>query len=207
MAVDMRREAQHIRNEFTRYHRAIGESVMWFCFDQQHSHYDRVYDEGYRRYEQARKVPVLWIDQMEANEDYAPEGRRPTQRLRFAVSARELFETGISVTEAHGERIWDQSQNPVWNSDRLDDLLYYDGRFYEVSNFQIRGRLQDQDMIIGVSGIETKPADELNLDTVPLGWFPPKPLADVTTAEPQRVTYGPTEPTDPEVGDIWLDTD
>ena len=171
MAIDPRREAAHISREFTRYQHTIGEALLWFCFDTKSSQYDDVYDEGYRRYETARKVSVLWVDQQESAEDYGPEGRRPTQRLRFAVGTRTLMECGIPVTEAHGGRIFDQAV-PVWSDDRLNDIVYYDGRFYEISNFQIRGRLQTEDVVIGVSCIETKPGDEMNLDLVPASWFP-----------------------------------
>lgn len=202
--MDPRREATHIAKEFTRYQNMIGESVMWFCFDQANSHYDTVYDEGYRKYEAGRRIPVLWADQQEAAEDYSPEGRRPTQRLRFAVGARQLHEAGISVVEAHGGRLSDTQVSPVWRDDRLNDVVYYDGRFYEVSNFQIRGRLQAEDVVIGVSCIEVHSADELNLDLVPAGWFPPS--ADVTSADQREVTYGPDAPTNPSVGDIWQDT-
>lgn len=173
MTVDLRREANKIAKQLVGYHKVIGESVLWFVFDSLNSHYDPVYDEGFRRYERGRKVPILWVDQQESAEDYAPEGRRPTQRLRFAVGARQLWESGIPVDEAHGGRIFDTPPSTRWREDRLNDLLYYDGRFYEVSGFQIRGRVQGQDLVIGVSGIETQPSDELNLDTVPLQWFPP----------------------------------
>lgn len=172
MAIDPRREAAHISREFNRFQHTIGEAILWFCFDVQASKYDDVYDEGYRRYESARKVPVLWVDQQESAEDYGPEGRRPTQRLRFAVGARTLLECGIPVTEAHGNRIYDYQADPTWKDDRLNDIVYYDGRFYEISNFQIRGRLQTEDVVIGVSCIETMTADELNLDAVPSSWFP-----------------------------------
>lgn len=202
--MDPRREAAHVATEFARYQHSIGESVMWFCFDQENSHYDTVYDEGFRKYEPGRKVPVLWVDQQEAAEDYSPEGRRPTQRLRFAVGARKLYEAGISVSEAHGARISDTEVTPIWRNDRLNDLVYYDGRFYEVSNFQIRGRLQGEDVVIGVSCIETHPSDELNLDLVPSGWFPPS--ADVTPEDQREVTYGPDAPANPSVGDIWTET-
>jgi hypothetical protein len=169
----MRREATRITKQLERYHNIIGESVIWFCFDVVNSTYDHVYDEGYRRYERGRKVPVLWIDQQEAAEDYAPEGRRPTQRLRFAVASRQMYESGIRIDEAHGQRIYDQPPSDTWREDRLNDIVYYGGRFFEISGFQIRGRVQEQDLIIGVSGIETQPTDELNLDIVPLSWFPP----------------------------------
>ena len=52
----------------------------------------------------------------------------------------------------------------------MHDVFYYDGRFYEVSGFQIRGRVQGEDVIIGVTGIESFPGDDLNLD------FPPGEL-------------------------------
>lgn len=206
MAIDVRREAGHVAREFTRYQNTIGESVLWFVFDVANSQYDSVYDEAYRQYRPGLKVPVLWVDQQEAGEDYSPEGRRPTQRLRFAVGARQLFEQGISVTESHHERISDQQINPVWREDRLNDIVYYDGRFYEISNFQIRGRLQGEDVVIGVSCIETKAADELNLDSVPATWFPVPPLTAPDQTDLPNVTYGPDEPANPQVGDVWLDT-
>lgn len=174
MGVDPRREAHHIHKEFQRYQSRFGEAVMWFVFDTASSQYDSVYDEGFRQYQQAKKVPVLWVDQQEASEEYGPEGRRPTQRIRLAVGARTLWECGISVTEAHGNRIQDESISPVWKDDRLNDLLYYDGRFYSISNFQIHGRLQGEDVIIGISGIETYPSDEFNLDISPSTWIPRK---------------------------------
>lgn len=169
---DPRREAGHVHREYNRYHKKMGESILWFAFDTVNSGYDDVYDEGFRRYESAKIVPVLWVDQQEATEDYSPEGRRPTQRLRFAVGSRSLFECGIGVTEVHGGRIYDQSISDVWKEDRLNDVVYYDGRFYEISSFQIRGRLQGEDVVIGVSCIETKLHDELNLDVTPMGWYP-----------------------------------
>jgi hypothetical protein len=170
--MDPRREANHIHREFNKYHKYIGESVLWFQFDTSYSQYDDVYDEAYRSYLPAAKVPVLWVDQQEAAKDYAAEGRRPTQRIRFAVDSKALWECGIQVTEAHGNRISDSSPSTVWREDRLNDLIYYDARFYAISNFQIRGRVQGEDVILGVSGIETFPTDELNMDNVPATWFP-----------------------------------
>jgi hypothetical protein len=207
--IDSRREASHIGREFTRYHATVGEAVLWFCFDTQTSQYDTVYDEGYRRYEAARRVPVLWVDQQEAVADYGAEGRRPTQRIRFACGARQLMESGIPVNEAHGLRVSDTQLSPVWSDDRINDIVYYDGRFFAVSSFQIRGRLQGEDVIIGVAGVETQPSDELNIDATPLAWFPAPPISDgdVTQDTGVRVTYGPSEPSNPSVGDLWLDTD
>jgi hypothetical protein len=49
----------------------------------------------------------------------------------------------------------------------MHDIFWYDSRFYEVSGFQIRGRVQGEDVIIGVTGIETFNEDDRVLD------FPP----------------------------------
>lgn len=165
--MDTRREANQIMKHFGRYHQDIGEAIIYYRFDVDNSAYDRVYDEGFRKYHTGVRIPILWIDQMEAVEDYSPEGRRPTQRIRLAVAARPMYEAGISVTEAHGNRLQDSSPSKVWRRDRNSDLFYYDARFYEVSAFQIRGRVQGEDVVIGVTGIETFPADDMNLDFLP----------------------------------------
>lgn len=164
--IDSRREVGHIFKEFGRLHNNIGESVVWFKFDPESS-YDAIYDEGGRSYVPGISVPVLWVDQVEDGEAYSPEGRRPTQRIRFACSARSLNETGIGATEAHGGRLWDAPpEGKPWWDDRLNDVVYYDGRYYEISGFNIRGRAR-QDVIVGVSGIETQASDELTFDLFP----------------------------------------
>lgn len=165
--MEARREVNQIFKHFKRYHRDIGEGLIYYRFDADNTEYDTVYDEGYRRYHKGVRIPILWTDQMEAVEDYAPEGRRPTVRMRCAVSARDMYEGGFSVTEVHGNQLTDVAPNSIWRRDRMHDIFYYDARFYEVSGFQIRGRVQGEDVVIGVTGIETFPADDANLDFLP----------------------------------------
>lgn len=165
--MDPRREAREIWKHFARYHTDIGETIIYFKFDAQESKYDLVYDEGFRKYLPGVPIPVLWIDQSEATEDYAPEGRRPTQRIRLAVSARELHGAGISVTEAHGNRLTDGSPSLVWRYERVNDLFYYDGRYYEISAFSIKGRVKGEDVIIGITGIESYMGDDQHFDFAP----------------------------------------
>jgi len=163
--IDTRRETNHIFKELSRYQNKVGEGVIWFKFDLDSS-YDSVYDEGGKNYLPGVAVPALWIDQIEDTETYGPEGRRPTQRIRLACSARSIDEAGLGATEAHGGRLWDVKPDKPWWDDRLNDIMYYDGRFYEISNFQIRG-CSRQDVVIGISGIETQPADEHIWDLFP----------------------------------------
>lgn len=167
MALDMRRELSRIHTEFDRQAAVIGESVLWFPFDADNTQYLDVYDEfAERAFQTPRYVTVLWVDQIEDPEQYSDSGRRPTQRLRFAVSTRMLDEADITTTEAHGGRVWDpipaaQEGRPASQirRDRLNDVVYYDGRFYGISNYQIRGRAKTADALIGVTAIEMQ-ADE-----------------------------------------------
>lgn len=164
--IDLRREQNHVFKEMDRYQNKIGEGIVWFKFDTESS-YDRVYNEGGKHYLPGIAVPVLWVDQIEDNETYSDVGRRPTQRLRTAVSARTMNEVGIGAEEAHGGRMWDtKPDGKPWWDDRLNDILYYDGRFYEVSSFQIRGRMR-ADSVIGVSAIETQLEDDRIWDLFP----------------------------------------
>jgi hypothetical protein len=174
LMVDMRREVREIWKHYKRYHADVGETIIYYRFAAKESDYDDVYDEGYRRYHKGVRIGILWVDQSEAPEDYSPEGRRPTMRIRLAVSAQDLYEAGVSVTEAHGNRITDVSPNNEWRDDRVHDMFYYDNRYWEVSSFQIRGRAKGEDVIIGITGIETFPDDDMLLD------FQPSSLATTT---------------------------
>jgi hypothetical protein len=165
--MDPRREVNQVFKHFTRYQKDIGEALLYHVFDATNSEYDSVYDEGFRRYGKGIRIPILWIDQMEAVEDYAPEGRRPTQRMRCAVSARNMYEAGISVTEVHGNQLTDTSPSDMWRQDRMHDIYWYDNRYWEVSGFQIRGRVKGEDVIIGITGIETFPNDDMIMDRSP----------------------------------------
>lgn len=173
--MDTRREVRQIWKHFDRHHDTIGEALIYFRFDADDSHYDTVYDEGYRRYHKGKVIPILWVDQQEATEDYSPEGRRPTQRLRCAVSAKNMYEAGFSVTETHGNRVYDTSPSDIWRRDRLHDMCYYDGRYWEISAYQIRGRAKGEDVVIGVTAIESFAADDMSFD------FPPGTVPKAVT--------------------------
>ena len=180
MPIDTRRELGHIWREYQRYYRQVGEQVVWFKFDVDGSKYDDIYDTGGRSYLPGIRMPILWVDQIEDPEQYSEMGRRPTQRIRFAVSSRMMVDRGISTYEAHGHQLDSRKPGPPhppqpgraetpWLDDRLNDVIFYDNRFYSVSNFQIRGRVRNKDSIIGVAGLELIPEDESLFDFFPYG--------------------------------------
>lgn len=190
MSVDMRREHAYQQRMMRDLQGHIGETVLWFRFDVSGSQYHDVYDEGNKQYLPPLLIPFMWLDQVEDPKQYTDVGRRPTMRLRGAVATEQALEAGLPISEVHGERSWDIRPEPPtgqdgrpaspWMDDRLNDVLYYDGRFWDVSNFQIRGRTQTGDNIIGVSAIETK-HDELVRDIFPFD-------------QPSDLTVPPEEP-------------
>lgn len=174
--MDLRLEVREVWKHFGRYHNQMGETILYYRFDADNSVYDRVYDEGFRRYHKAVRIPLLWVDEQEATEDYTPDGRRPTHRLRLSVSARDMHDVGISVTEVQGNRLQDTSPSEIWREDRIHDILYYNGRYFEVSAFQLRGRMKGEYVVVGITAIETFPDDDMAFDYEP-GTLPP-PLPD-----------------------------
>ena len=140
--MDTRREVNQIFKHFDRYHTRSVRRSSTTASTPTTASTTTVYDEGFRRYHTGMRMPILWVDQMEAVEDYCPEGRRPTTRMRCAVSARSMHEAGISITEVHGNQLTDTSPSEVWREDRMHDIYWYDNRFWEVAGFQIRGRVQ-----------------------------------------------------------------
>lgn len=165
--MDPRREARLIHKQFVRYHKDIGEALIYFRFDLNVSHYDNVYDEGTRSYKRGVRVPILWVDQIESSANYTPEGRRPTQRARLSVSARSMAEAGIPIDDVHGNQITDVSPSDKWRSDRINDIFYYDNHYYAMSSMHVSGRLQGEDVIVGIGGIQVFPGDDFILDDLP----------------------------------------
>lgn len=165
--IDMRREhALHMRS-IDRLQPQMGESVVWFVVDAESS-YHPIYDDYGRNFKPGVIVPFLWIDQVEDPNQYTAEGVRPTNRFKGAVTLRTLGSVGVPVNDAHYDRLIDPEITPTTDvtNNRNNDILYYDKRFWQVSNFQIRGRMQSVDNMVGVSAIEIK-RDELGPLTFP----------------------------------------
>ena len=165
--MDTRLEVREIWKHMNRYHNQIGETILYYQFDAENSQYDRVYDEGYRRYLPAVRIPLLWVDQQEATEDYTPEGRRPTVRLRLSVSARDMHEAGLSVTEVHGNRLQDDADRTSVARTGCTTSSTTTVGTSRVSAFQIRGRVKGEYVVVGITAIETFPDDDMAFDYTP----------------------------------------
>lgn len=162
--MDVRRELNLINKEFRRYHNVANEFVVWYEFiplgssTAQNSVYDDVYDEGVRqtggrKYKSGVIIPVLLVAEMEDARRAIPDGRQPVQTIEFKAAAKDFRDVGIS-------EVWEYQHH-------LNDIFLYDGRFYGVSDYRVRGRLKSEVLII-VQGFELYIDQEFINDEAPV---------------------------------------
>jgi hypothetical protein len=161
--MDVRRELSLIRKNYREYHRTVGESVTWFEFiplgnsPSASSYYDPVYDEGVygtggRRYKKGITFPVLLINETEDQKRSIPEGRQPVELTNFVASIEDMRNAGIS--------------SPFEYQHHLNDMFLYDGRYFTVTSYRVRGRARD-DVLVVVEGLEVYINQELEFDPGP----------------------------------------
>lgn len=159
--MDARRELAAIRRHYREYHRKVGESVIWYEFQpfgnaasSSGSYFDDVYDEGYqgnggRKYKNGVVIPVLMVQETEDQKRSIPEGRQPVEVVNLAASVEDMRSAGI-------ENVWEYKSH-------LNDLFQYDGRYFTVTSYKVRGRLRD-DVIVVVEGLEVYYQQEFPFD-------------------------------------------
>ena len=164
--MDVRRELSMIRKHYASYQKQSGESILWFEFiplgtnASSSSLYDDVYDEGTggtggRRYKAGVTVPVLMITESEDQKRAIPEGRQPVQLVNFVASLDDFRAAGVTAP-------WEYQP-------RLNDMFLYDGRYFSVVSYRVRGRARDDVMLV-VEGIETYISQEMVNDIGPASY-------------------------------------
>jgi len=159
--MDVRTELGLIRKRYREYSRSVGESIIYYEFlpfgnaaSSTGSYYDDVYDEGVqgtggRKYKNGIILPVLMITETEDQKRSIPEGRQPIEVVNFVASVEDFRSAGVS-------NVWEYKNH-------LNDLFTYDGRYFTVTSYKIRGRAKD-DIIIVVEGLEVYMNQEFPFD-------------------------------------------
>jgi hypothetical protein len=143
--MDVRRELDLVNKHFRRHHDVAGDTVVWYEFiplgasASAYSVYDDVYDEGARAepgrsYRPGIVIPTLLASENEDQRRAIPEGRQPVQTMNLFVSLRDMREAGV--------------ENPHEYRQHLNDMFLYDGRYYTVYDYRVRGRLRDEVFIL-----------------------------------------------------------
>lgn len=147
--MDVRRELDLINKQFRRHHKVAGETIIWYEFNplgsaSSNSQYDDIYDEGTpgsggKKYLPGVVIPVMLISESEDERRAIPEGRQPLQNLDAFIAIKDLRDAGVSTP-------WEYRAH-------LNDVIYYDGRYYSIYSYRVRGRLRD-DVFVLVQGQE-----------------------------------------------------
>jgi hypothetical protein len=161
--MDYRRELDNIRKHYRAYQKQHGETVVWFEFipfgnnPLIDSMYDDVYDEGSlgapgRRYKKGAIIPVLTVTEQEDLKRAIPEGRQPIELTSLILSVEDMRSAGIL--------------DPFEYRRHLNDMFLYDGRYFSVQTYRVRGRLKD-DISVVVEGVEVYINQEMPFDVGP----------------------------------------
>ena len=161
--MDIRRELDLINKHFRVHHHTAGESVVWYEFialgtePSISSVYDDIYDEGRpdvsgKSYRPGVIVPTLLVAENEDQKRAIPEARQVVQTMNLFISLKDMRDAGVS--------------NPHEYSHHLNDMYLYDGRYYTVFDYRVRGRLRD-DVFILIQGLEVVVDQELVNDPGP----------------------------------------
>lgn len=161
--MDVRRELNIIHDKYRRYHNVAGEYTVWYEFlnlgtnTTSNSVYNDVYDEGVygtggRNYKSGVTIPVLVAEETEDARRSIADGRQPTQTIQLRLSIKDMRDAGI-------ESVWEYQPH-------LNDIFLYDGRFYGVSDYRVRGRLKSE-VFVTVQGYEIYVDQEMVNDVIP----------------------------------------
>jgi hypothetical protein len=160
--MDYRRELGLIRKHYRQYQKDHGETVVWYQFQplgttNTSSIYDDVYDEGIvgsggKKYKTGVVLPVLMVTEQEDQKRAIPEGRQPVQITNIIISIEDMRAAGID--------------QPFEYRHHLNDMFLYDGRYFSVQSYRVRGRLKD-DVLAVIEGIEIYINQEMPFDPGP----------------------------------------
>jgi hypothetical protein len=160
--MDVRRELGHINNHFRRHKEVAGLTVVWYEFvplgsASVNSVYDDVYDEGIRgaggkKYKPGVVLPVLLASENEDERRAIADGRKPTQTMSLFIPMKGMKDAGL--------------YQPWEYQNHLNDMFVYDGRFYNIYSYKVRGVIKDEVFVL-VDGYETFVGEELVNDPGP----------------------------------------
>jgi hypothetical protein len=157
--MDSRTERSLINKHVRRTSRHLGHSLLWFEFLSlgEGSEYDDIYDTGPagpegRSYRTGVSIPVIHFDEIEDESRAMPDGRQPVMNIVLKMLIDDMVKVGV---------------NEPWEYEKhLNDIFYFDGRFYSVYRYRSRGALKN-DVIVMVQGIEIFPDQEYVFDNSP----------------------------------------
>lgn len=161
--VDVRTELSLINKHIRQHNREAGEHVVWFEFLEPDGTSattvrDDVYDMGSpvagegRKYAPGIVIPTIYVDEMEDQFYADQDGRQPIQNIRVVMLFDDAYRAGMTTPHEY--------------QPHLNDMFYFDGRYFKIYTYQVRGRLQNE-VVIAVNGYEVYIDQEMSFDPGP----------------------------------------
>ena len=165
-------EASSIHEGLQKFGHEVGTTVLWYAFDREESApeegvdgpavgdsiYDDVYDESSvtpggggatLQWKDPWIVNVLSAVRYEGAEQPNDTGFYTTDRLHLAIDRISAEQQGLLTVDLR-------------SNDRLHDRVVYDNVVFGVTDIQVRGQLEDHDLVIGVDLAEVDPSELVN---------------------------------------------
>lgn len=144
--MNLHTELSLINKHFNKRHKEAGsEYLVWYEFiplgtsASATSIYDDVYDEspsgtGGRKYKPGVVLPALLASETEDQRRAIPEGRLTLETMNLFVPVKAMRNAGI-------ETVWEYRNH-------LNDIFLYDGRFFSVFDYAVRGRVKGEVFVL-----------------------------------------------------------
>lgn len=123
--MDLRIERQQALRHTRRAERYFRLSIGWAVYDPARRSSDDVYDIGQATYRPLLWVPVLWLNEMEADNIRTPEGRQLARQISFGVTMDAATQAGVPDVENAPER--------------LNDVIVHEGGAYRIDSYEPTG--------------------------------------------------------------------
>lgn len=157
--MDTRIERALINKHVRRKARNLGRSMLWYEFlnFNEGSEYDDIYDTGPagpagRSYRSGISIPIVHIDEIEDDSRSMAEGRQPVMNIVLKVLMDDMIKVGITEP-------WEYERH-------LNDIFYFDGRYFSVYRYRPRGLLKGE-VIVMIQGIEIFLDQDFVFDNTP----------------------------------------
>lgn len=152
----VKEDVTRIDKEMVRFQGHVGTEVLWFAFDKETTdvdNVDNVYDEESSTIDLAWHepfpVPVMQAVRTEGPEATSDTGFYSLDSIHLTVAYDQARKYGLLDLE-------------LKSANRLHDRFVYDNVVFGVDNIQVRGQLQDRDLIVGITGTEIAPEELRN---------------------------------------------
>jgi hypothetical protein len=152
----------------------VGDNIVYYEFDHVNSTMDDTYDEGQlpdifdpsladtgtpgRVYRYPSTIPAIWVRLQSPTDVQSEQGEYTVNVVSWRASTQTMSRTGL--------------QNPLDPSKHFNDRFSYKGFLYRVDQWQPRGWLFGQYMMVDVMGTEVK-TEELTEDNFPFAPIAP----------------------------------